>query len=762
MLGAAYGAELERGELRLQLLPERGEISVYYYEHRFPIDPATYPDVLGLHLERLEQRLGDDEWSLVELRSIITAFGHLPPRDATDGVAREERLREKEVCKRRLARLYRRVPPVAECLAANVAYLGGSSGEPESFEQLHRLLERQAYRLAHWQVAADEINYRRFFDVNDLAALSMENPRVFETTHGRIFEWITSARVDRLRIDHPDGLYDPLARCRALAERLRATALPVPNGGTDERAPQPYLLVEKILASHEHLPEDWPVAGTTGYDFAQVVNGLFVYAPAEPAFERIYQRFIGKRIEFDELLYGCKKLIIQVHLSSELTVLANRLNRIAQANWRTRDYTLNGLRDALTEIVACFPVYRTYISEDGISGKDRCYVDWAVAQAKQRGRAVSAGIFDFIRALVLLEGLDSWSVNLRQQALQFTLKLQQYTAPIMAKGLENTAIYVYNRWISLNDVCGDPRRFGVSVAAFDHFNQDHARHWPHALLATSTHDSKRSEDVRARIEAFLLKAIREAKTQTSWLNPDPAYEEAVMQFVRAVLFSLQDNPFLSDFRAFIGPVSRYGLLNSLAQTLLKLSSPGVPDIYQGNEIWDFSLVDPDNRRPVDYALRKRLLSDVRTIVIDEADTPKRLGALLENLKDGRLKLYLTRQTLMLRQRHRALFQHGDYRALTARGERAEHICAFARRYETDIAVIATGRWFALLAAASEGTALSEPAWDHTWVEAPAAGDYLNALTCERIVASETEGSACFAAAELFRCLPVALLLRRAN
>lgn len=828
VLGAPYGEALEGGELRLQFLVEQGELSVYYHEHRFPIDPTVYPDVLGLHLEHLAQRLGDDQTSLTELQSIITAFGHLPPRETTDAAAREERLREKEVCKRRLAWLCQHAPTVAEFLAGNVAFFCGRSGEPESFAPLHGLLERQAYRLAHWQVAADEINYRRFFDVNDLAALRMENPAVFETTHQRIFEWIANGQIDGLRIDHPDGLYDPLRYCQALAERLRVKAMPA-SGEADPRTLQPYLVVEKILAGYEHLPEHWPVAGTTGYDFAQIVNALFVYAPAEQAFERIYQRFIGKRLELDELLYESKKLIIRVHLSSELTVLANRLDRIAQANWRTRDYTLNGLRDALTEIVTCFPVYRTYVSEAGVSSEDRRYVDWAIAQAKKRSRATGTEVFDFIRALMLLEGQSSWPTALRQQALQFTLKLQQYTAPVMAKGLEDTAFYIYNRLISLNEVGGDPRRFGVSVAAFHHFNQEHGRRWPHALLATSTHDNKRSEDVRARInvltelpaawrsrlerwrrmnrtklrtidaapapsrndqylfyqtlvgawpldlstdaelavfcsriEAFLLKAIREAKVQSSWLNPDPAYEEAAVHFVRAVLSSLQDNPFLSDLRAFIKPIARYGLLNSLAQTLLKLTSPGVPDIYQGNELWDFSLVDPDNRRSVDYRHRERLLGEVRTITIDAADTRERLTALLENLEDGRLKLYLTRQTLRLRHRHRELFQHGDYRALDAHGQRAEHICAFARRHAEEVAVIATGRWFARLATASEQLSHTEPPWAKTWIEAPAGGRYLNALTGEHLIAPATASGPRFAAAELFQLLPIALLVRQGD
>lgn len=826
VLGAPYGTILEGGELQLHFASEQGELSAFYHEHRFPVDPSTYPDILGAHHERLEQRLGSEDPAVTELQSIITAFSHLPPRTATEVAAREERLREKEVCKRRLTQLCHRVPAVAEFIAVNVAFFGGRSGEPRSFEPLHRLLERQAYRLAHWQVAADEINYRRFFDVNDLAALRMEKPEVFEATHCRILEWIAAGKVDGLRIDHPDGLYDPLGYCRALAERLRAEASASPVKGADEETPPRYLVVEKILAGHEHLPEDWPVCGTTGYEFAQAVNGLFVYAPAEQAFERIYRRFIGEHVDFDELVYRCKKLIIRVHLSSELTMLANLLDRIAQANWRTRDYTLNGLRDALTEIVACFPVYRTYVGEDRVSDEDRRYVDWAVAWAKRRSRATSAGIFDFLRELLLLEGLQSRSDGGREPALEFALKLQQYTAPIMAKALEDTAFYNYNRLVSLNEVGGDPRRFGVSVAAFHHFNQERSRRWPHALLATSTHDNKRSEDVRtridvlteladawrgrltrwrrmnrtkvrmieeatapscndqylfyqtlvgawpltlsseaqlaefrARIEAYLLKAVREAKVQSSWLNPNTAYEEAVVRFIRSLLGSLEDNPFLSDFRAFIGPIIRFGLYNSLSQTLLKLTAPGVPDLYQGSELWDFSLVDPDNRRPVDYQLRERLLTQIGGIGGGSGDVATQLHDLLEHLQDGRLKLYLIQRSLMLRARRRLLFQNGDYRALAAVGKRSEHVCAFARQHEDALAVVAAGRWFVRLVGGTDVLPTGEHAWADTWVEAPEAGNYLNVLTEERIVAGHGPDGPRFAASELFQCLPVALLMR---
>jgi len=824
VLGDHYGAVLERGDLALELNPERGELSVRYYEHRFPLDPATYPSVLGLDRERLAARLGREDGHFLELESLIHSLEHLPPHWERESTRREERLREREVCKRRLVALCQDCPAVAEYLATNVALLNGAAGHAQSFVDLHRLLERQAWRLAFWQVAADEINYRRFFDINDLAGLRMEHREVFTATHARVLEWLASGHIDGLRIDHPDGLYDPERYYRWLAEALEGAV-----GGQTETAPAPprYVVAEKILAPYEHLPESWPVHGTTGYEFANAVTGLFVDSAGEGPLTRAYSRFVGRAVDFDELLYECKKLIIRVHLSSELTVLANLLNRIAQADWHTRDYTLNGLRDALVELVASFPVYRTYVSERGVSAEDRRYIDWAAAWAKKRSAASAAGLVDFVRQLLTLERTGPGCEAYRELVLAFAMKFQQYTAPVTAKALEDTSFYRYHRLSALNEVGGDPRRFGVSVTAFHHGNQERLRRWPHSMLASSTHDTKRSEDVRARLvalselggawdervrrwrrmnrrlrrtvddepapsrndeylfyqtlvgvwpleppdaaaladlrerlEGYLIKACREAKAQTSWSAPNVGYEEAVLEFVRGVLAA--DGPFLADLAAFVAPIARLGLLTSLSQVALKLTSPGVPDIYQGAELWNFQLVDPDNRRAVDYGHRRRLLAALEARATDAGALAELARELGEGLADGRAKLYLIWRALALRREHPELFRAGDYQPLTALGARAEHLCAFARTRGGTVVVTVVGRLFVGLVGERAALPLGPEVWDDTAIEVPpGVHRFDHVLTARPVASVEDGGKPRLLARELFADFPVALLVSRA-
>ncbi|HYY15612.1 MAG TPA: malto-oligosyltrehalose synthase, partial [Gammaproteobacteria bacterium] len=443
----------------------------------------------------------------------------------------------------------------------------------------------------------------------------MEDKVVFDETHGLVLQLIGSGKLEGLRIDHPDGIYDPVRYFKWIQGYFSSE---VGTADEPQGAGLPlYIVVEKILASYERLPADWPVQGTTGYDFANLVNGLFVDTAARDKLDHIYTAFIGEQTDFDELLYRCKKHIVKVVLASELNVLANQLSRLAQADWRTRDFTLNSLRGALAELVACFPVYRTYITGEHISAEDRRYVDWAVAVAKRRSPTVDISIFDFIREVLLIQAAEGKPEAYREAVVAFAMKFQQYTAPVMAKGLEDTSFYVYHRLVSLNEVGGDPRRFGTSVALFHRANQERARHWPQAMVCTSTHDSKRSEDVRARInvlselpeewqaevkrwhtlnrskkglvddmpapvpndeyllyqtligswplgepdeaqyriyceriEHYMLKAVREAKVQSSWINPNTAYEGALAAFVRNVLEDPEKNAFLAHFRPF--------------------------------------------------------------------------------------------------------------------------------------------------------------------------------------------------------------------
>jgi len=754
VLGAHYGEVLERGELQLVFDPAAGTLAVWYHEHCFPLDPCTYPQVLGRDAERLARYVEPGDPLPDEYLSLLTAFRNLPPREEADPDRVAERRRDCAIHKNHLAHLYARSQGVRNVIDENVAFFNGAPGDAASFDDLHALLDAQAYRPAHWRVAGDEINYRRFFDINDLAGLRTENPEVFARTHRLVMDLVGSGRVNGLRIDHPDGLYAPAQYYR----RLQTAAAAALRGEPDpvhalEEKPVPdagqlplYVVAEKILAAHETLPEDWLVHGTTGYDFLNLVSGLFVDGASERAFERIYQRFTGRRERFEDLLYERKKLIMRVSLASELNVLANQLSRIAEMDRYTRDFTWTALRDALAEVVACFPVYRTYVTPDGAGDIDRRYVDWAVAVARRRSLAGDTSIFGFVRNLLLLQDMNARTAAYRAAAVELALRFQQYTAPVTAKGLEDTSFYIYNRLTSLNEVGGDPQRFGVSVSAFHHANQARRRRWPHAMLCTATHDSKRGADLRvridalshradawrrhlarwsrlnrirkrrvgdepapdrndeyliyqtllgawpaqaddahalaglgARLEGYLVKAVREAKRRTSWLNPDAEYEDAVVHFVRELLAQPQRNAFLAEFMPFQREIARAGVLAGLVQAALQLTVPGVPDLYQGTELWDLSLVDPDNRRPIDYQLRGALLGEMAALAEAPAgQRAARLRGLCDAPGDGRLKLYLIHRLLALRASHEALLRDGDYAALEVDGPLAGDVVAFAR------------------------------------------------------------------------------------
>ncbi|AAZ97127.1 Alpha amylase, catalytic subdomain [Thiobacillus denitrificans ATCC 25259] len=783
VLGEHYGAVLDKGELKLVFDPEDGAFSVFYYEHRFPVDPREYPRILGHGLERLQARLGAEDIVLLEFQALVTTFGHLPARDRVTPEAVAERSRDKEVHKHRLAALYAGSADVARFIDENLAEFNGIGQAGANFDLLHELLQSQAYRLAFWRVAADEINYRRFFDINDLAALRMDNPEVFEATHRLLHELLGRGYINGLRIDHPDGLYAPKAYFERL-QAMAATLMPKVGNGHAESTPRPlYLIVEKILAVHEHLPESWAVHGTTGYDFAAACTGLFVDASAADAFTRTYQGFIRARPAYEEMVRANKHLIMQTSLAGELQVLATQLTRLAKEDRCTCDFTLNSLRSAIAEIVASFPVYRTYVTPGETSADDVRYVDWAVGVAKKRSRA-DPSIFDFVRDAMLgrLGRVDR--DDYREAVAAFAMKFQQYSSPVTAKAVEDTTFYQYNRLVALNEVGAEPQRFGVSLAAFHRENQERSRRWPHAMLASSTHDTKRSEDVRARLcvlsevpelwhqalsrwsnlnrskrrrlgesrvpsrndeyllyqtllgiwpfdapdadtlaslaarlRTYMLKAVREGKTHSSWISPDTAYEDAVGDFVSALLSADAGNLFLRDFAPFQAGVARAGAFNSLSQLLLKLASPGVPDVYQGCEMWDFSLVDPDNRRPVDYARRQRALQAVRTMHAEQGAAAC-TEALLARLQDGEIKLYLVWRLLAFRRAYEALFREGDYVPLKVHGARAEQICAFSRQAGGDALVLVVPRLIARLVWESDALLVGEAVWGDTWIELP--------------------------------------------
>ncbi|HSO06194.1 MAG TPA: malto-oligosyltrehalose synthase, partial [Pelomicrobium sp.] len=822
VLGDAYGTVLERGEIRLAFDAGRGEFSFWYYEHRFPVDPRQYAEILAPHAERLAARLGEDNPVTQEFASLATAFAHLPAHATTDPARTAERNRDKEIHKRHLASLAERSADVAWLIDELVRELNGSAGEPLSFDALDTLLDAQPYRLAYWRVASDEINYRRFFDINDLAALRMENPEVFAFTHRLVLQLLADGKVHGLRIDHPDGLYDPLQYFR----RLQWRRAELPAGAEDaDTAPllSTYLVVEKILARDEPLPPEWPVHGTTGYDFLNFVCGLLLNAAAGTRLERFYRSFTRETLAFDDLLYQAKRLIMRTALAGEINVLAGALARIAEADRRTCDFTLNGLRNALREIVACFPVYRTYVDEGVTSEHDRRYINQAVDAAKLRGRAGDVSAYDFVREVLLTAIAEGKPAGYREQVLSLAMKVQQYTAPVTAKGLEDTSFYAYHRLVALNDVGGDPRSFGVTPLAFHRANRERQRVWPHTMLATSTHDNKRSEDVRVRIAAlseltdewrarvlrwarmnrghkrridglrapslndeyllyqtlagawpvpdpdadgldafririrdYMLKAVREAKVHTSWINRNEAYEDAVTVFVDALLAPGSGNAFLAEFVPFARKLAPLGFWNSLTQTLLKLTVPGVPDIYRGSELWDFSLVDPDNRRPVDYDRRAALLGEIAAAAADPALRAGLARALLNDPADGRIKLYFIWAGLQLRRSREVLFALGEYVPLRTTGARTEHVVAFARRHGDDTVVVAAGRLFAALDGAARPPAGA--VWEGTAIDAPGPGSWLNVLTGETVETADDGGTPRLAAERVFATMPWALLV----
>ena len=650
---------------------------------------------------------------------------------------------------------------------------------------LHRLLERQHYRLAYWRVASDEINYRRFFEITDLAGVRVEDPRVFEATHRLMARLARRGGVDGVRIDHPDGLADP---CQYL-ERLH------------EVFPRPWIVGEKILADYESLREDWPVDGTTGYRFANVLTGAFIDTAAEAQFDRIWQRFTGERKRFDEMAIESRYLIMGTTLAAELFMLSNWLARIAAGNRKTRDYTASGLRKALLEIAARFPVYRTYVSPRGVAESDRRWIDWAVNAAKRATRIADPGIFDFVRGVITLDAAPPAGER-RRQMLRFAMRFQQFTAPVVAKGVEDTAFYRYNRLIALNEVGGHPAHFGLSLKAFHAASEDRARRWPGTMLGSSTHDTKRSEDVRARLgvlseqpsvwrlwlrrwsminrslrndsadapsrgdeyhfyqaligiwpstapteaqldglkerlKAYMLKAAREAKQRTSWINPDTEYEAALERFVAD---SLRHSLFVRELNENLPRLARIGMLVGLAQALVKVASPGVADYYQGTELWDFSLVDPDNRRAVDYGLRKKLL--------DDKAAP---SDMVESLSDGRAKLHVIRKGLELRKAHPGLFYGGAYSPLYADAGREQNVLAFALRAGGRTLVAVAPRLFARLMRPND----LAPTGAHVWGEARLP---LPQMELEDVLTGRRHRGGSTLVADLLAEFPVALLL----
>jgi (1->4)-alpha-D-glucan 1-alpha-D-glucosylmutase len=660
VLGDQYGRVLERGELRVHFAA--GRFWLNYHALKLPLGPRSTRPLLKRTAERFPE-------PPTELMSILTALEHLPASTETMPEKVVERMREKAVISARLARLCEEEPAVHEAIETTLSELHDAN-DPTSFDRLDTLISDQPYRLSSWKVAAEEINYRRFFDVNTLAAIRMELPEVFDATHRLLLELIANGAVNGVRIDHIDGLAFPRDYLHTLQSRSAAAL------GSDDDRPI-YLLVEKILGSGEKLRCDWPVHGTTGYEFAKQLTDALIDRTAERPLTDAYNRFVGRQLGFRELIYRSKKLVMQAALASEVNVLGHLLNRLSECNRWYRDFTVNALTAAVREVIACFRVYRTYlVPGEPPTETDQKLINRALAEACRRNPALERTVFDLLRDVLLPPNPNPHPVD-EELRRDFVIKFQQCTGPITAKGVEDTAFYQYHRLVALNEVGGEPGEFGAPIETFHRQNEARLAESPHSLLATSTHDTKRSEDVRARLAAlsemprewtqalrrwhtanrkrrreiagelapdhneetllyqtllgswplepldettrpsyvqriqdYMVKALHEAKVNSSWIEPNEAWDNAVREFVARLLEPGPRNRFLATFEPFAARLAPLGAINSLAQTVFKLTSPGVPDFYQGSELWDFSLVDPDNRRPVDYALRRERLDSL--------------------------------------------------------------------------------------------------------------------------------------------------------
>jgi (1->4)-alpha-D-glucan 1-alpha-D-glucosylmutase len=723
VLGDHYGAVLERGEL--QVVDADGEFHLAYFDKQFPLSPES------IAAFQLAQFAADDPNTHHSRKQFLTE-------------------------------------------------LNGKPGEVRSFDRLHELIDLQHYRLAFWRVGPHEINYRRFFDVTELVSVRVEDEKVFHATHKLLINLVLSSKVTGLRIDHPDGLRDP----KTYFDRLQKTS-----------GEKRFILAEKILSDDERLPQDWPIHGTTGYDYLNYLNGVFVQSTNEKAFTAIYSRFTGCSEDFESLAFRSKQDVLNRMFIAEVNSLTARLKGISAGLRNARDFTESELRAAIIDFIAGFPVYRTYVSAETrqLSGEEVGFVQRGLREAKARTRSIETRALDFLASVLSLER-GNGSKEIRNELREFVIRFQQLSGPATAKGLEDTAFYRYTRFVSLNEVGGNPGRFGISPAEFHTYNIHKQQKWPHSMLATSTHDTKRGEDTRARlnvlsempvewertvnqwrtlnegykkdgapaaadeyllyqslvgtwtsesdlptyivrIQNYMLKAIREAKKHTSWTEPNGAYESAIKQFIMAILNSSE---FRASLSTFAEEIAYFGMFNSIAQIILKICSPGVPDFYQGTEHWDLTLVDPDNRRPIDYSLRQQLLSKVRSASPSE---------LLRDWQSGAIKVFTTANALRIRGEHNALTL-GDYRPIEITGARSNHLVAFARTHNSSTIIVAVPRFVRTLTQGERILSTAEH-WKDTRLEF-GERKFRNLLTRE-----ETQS---LSAADLFKSFPGAILL----
>jgi (1->4)-alpha-D-glucan 1-alpha-D-glucosylmutase len=802
ILGDLYGNVLERGELSLGI--DESGFFLRYYEHKIPLDPASYEDILDVWLSHMIGEQAQQKETIAELDSVRSLVRSIPGSTTTEPEEIARRLDEGRTAKKRIFELYRDHPEARAAFDATMRQIG------EEAQRLHALLEKQAYRLAFWKMALEEINYRRFFDINDLVCLRVEEEDVFAARHQVILQLVGEGKVTGLRVDHIDGLYDPEGYLvRLYSATASATSDPV------------YVVVEKILGRDEQLSPSWKIGGTTGYDFLNAVNGILIDGEGWRDIEAAYARFTANNESFAEICYMRNKQVMRELFAAEVQALGHHLGRLAAQDWRARDVPLSDLTAALVETTACLHVYRTYIRSVDVSRSDRATIKQTLDVARRRTSETDIGdaAFEFLRRVLFLEPTRPEG-GMRAEYLNFVMRWQQFSGPVMAKGLEDTAGYVHNSLISLNEVGSDSEREKppMDIAEFHRFLQNRLRHWPRSMNATSTHDTKRSEDVRARINVlselprewekclirwgrlnqphrtvvdgievptpaeesllyqtllgawpfeeneeqsfldrvrqFLQKAVREAKEHSRWTRQNEPHEKALLGFAAEIFSS---GSFRQDFLRFQRKVAWHGALNSLSQLLIKITAPGVPDFYQGSELWDLSLVDPDNRRPVDFTKRIQMLEDLRK---EQSARPRHLlREISSRWQDGRIKLYLTDMALEFRRLHADIYADGDYLPLDCGGTRQLNICAFARSKNGQWCLTAVPRLTTKLAPAGR-MPLGKTVWHDTSLHLPAKAprSWRNVLTGEALsVTAGTDGERVLMLSEVFKQFPVALL-----
>jgi (1->4)-alpha-D-glucan 1-alpha-D-glucosylmutase len=810
VLGTFYGKALDN--LELQLVFQQGCFLIRYYDMVFPLTPKSYRRVLKHREHVLEKRLGANSHPFQEYLGIVAALAALPERDSLSIDAAGERRLQIEGIKERLRRLHDANREVARFVRENLKIFNGRRGRPSTVRNLDRLLSEQAYVLAYWQNVNEGINYRRFFTIADLVGVRIEDPMVFEAMHQVVFRLVERKIVTGLRIDHVDGLRDPLGYLRQLQAR---------TSGRQEKENEKglYVVVEKILSANEKLPAEWPVHGTTGYEYLNAVNRLFVYPEGARAIEENYFRFLGRKLIYQDVVHRRKKLVMSRLFAAEMRYLSHQLAVLAQGDRYARELPRVELAQALIETTACFPVYRTYIRSMEVAEDAKHHIRRAVDAARALNPNLASACFDFVDDVLHLKDTGHLFAEQREARLAFVMRWQQFTGPIFAKSLEDTVLYVYCPLLSLNEVGGNPSPGAESALDFNQMVRERQSQWRYALNSTSTHDAKRGEDVRARInvlseipgkwqrhlnawakwnaskkeiiashavpdrneevflyqtligawpladtgipqfrerlEAYILKAIREAMVHTRWSMPNTAHERAVVKFLQAIL-EPRDNSFLNDFLKFQRNIASYGMSNGLAQVLVKMTSPGVPDFYQGCELWDLRFVDPDNRGPVDFEHRAALLREIETR--SQQDTLRFCRVLVRNWHDGRIKLYLIWKILNLRRQHRQVFLEGQFLPLNASGKRKANVMSFARRKGNSWMVTVVPRWLRLARAPITLTR-TEGFWhgSHLLLPINAPECWVNALTGETLKTKHLRPGPSVPLGDIFRNYPVALL-----